>query len=40
VARIRQQESLMAVDDAVGRLVDALDDTGRLTNTLVVYTPR
>jgi arylsulfatase A-like enzyme len=37
VARIRQQESLMAVDDAVGRLVDALDDTGRLTNTLVVY---
>lgn len=30
--------SLMAVDDAVKRLVDALADTGRLRNTLFVYT--
>jgi arylsulfatase A-like enzyme len=37
MARTRQQESLMAVDDAVARLVDALDDTGRLEDTLVVY---
>ncbi len=37
VARTRQQESLMAVDDAVERFVDALDDTGRLENTLIVY---
>lgn len=36
-ARARQQESLMAVDEAVGGLVQALADTGRLSNTLVVY---
>jgi arylsulfatase A-like enzyme len=35
--RQRQQESLMAVDEAVGRLVQALEDTGRLSNTLIVY---
>lgn len=37
LARTRQQESLMAVDDAVARLVDALTDTGRLADTLVIY---
>lgn len=37
LALSRQQESLMAVDEAVARLVGALDDTARLANTLVVY---
>ncbi len=34
----KQLESLLAVDDAVGELVDALADTGRLHNTLVAFT--
>lgn len=29
--------SLLSVDDAVGRIVDALRDTGRLDNTVVVF---
>lgn len=33
-----QLESLLAVDDAVGELVAALEDTGRIGNTLFVYT--
>jgi N-acetylglucosamine-6-sulfatase len=33
-----QLESLLAVDDAVGELVEALEDTGRIGNTLFVYT--
>jgi arylsulfatase A-like enzyme len=36
--QVRQQESLMAVDEAVSRLVGALRDTGRMRNTLFVYT--
>jgi arylsulfatase A-like enzyme len=36
--RARQQESLMAVDEAVAGLVGALRDTGRMRNTLFVYT--
>jgi N-acetylglucosamine-6-sulfatase len=31
------QETLMAVDDAVARILGALEDTGRLDNTLVIY---
>jgi arylsulfatase A-like enzyme len=34
----RQQESLMAVDEAVARLVATLRETGRLENTLFVFT--
>jgi len=33
----RQQESLMAVDEAVRDLVDALTDTGRMSNTMFVF---
>lgn len=33
-----QYRSLQAVDRAVGRLVDALEDTGRLGDALVIYT--
>ena len=33
-----QLESLLAVDDAVGDLLDALADTGRLDETLFVFT--
>jgi arylsulfatase A-like enzyme len=33
-----QLESLLAVDDAVGELLDALADTGRLDETLFVFT--
>jgi N-acetylglucosamine-6-sulfatase len=33
-----QLETLLAVDDAVAELVDALEDTGRMGNTLFVYT--
>lgn len=33
-----QLESLLAVDDAVGELLDALVDTGRLDETLFVFT--
>lgn len=35
--RARQQEQLMAVDQAVARILRALAETGRLANTLVVY---
>jgi N-acetylglucosamine-6-sulfatase len=35
--RRRQYRSLLAVDDAVGRLIQALKDTGRLTNTMVIF---
>jgi N-acetylglucosamine-6-sulfatase len=31
-------ESLLAVDDAVGRIVDELDRSGELDNTLIVFT--
>jgi arylsulfatase A-like enzyme len=34
----KQLETLLSVDDAVGTLVDALRDTGRLGNTLFVFT--
>jgi arylsulfatase A-like enzyme len=33
----REYESLGAVDDAVGRLVEALEETGRLSTTLLVF---
>jgi arylsulfatase A-like enzyme len=33
-----QYRSLQAVDRAVGRLLDALQDTGRLDNALVIFT--
>ena len=33
----RQQQALMAVDEAVAGLVDALADTGRLSDTLIVF---
>jgi N-acetylglucosamine-6-sulfatase len=36
--RRRQYQSLLSVDDAVGRILDALADTGRLEDTLVVFT--
>ena len=36
--RQRQYESLLAVDDAVGAILGALADTGRLDNTMIVYT--
>lgn len=35
--RRNQLRSLQSVDDAVGRLVQALADTGRLENTMIVY---
>lgn len=35
--RIRQQEQLESVDDAVGEIVDALRESGRLRNTLLIY---
>jgi N-acetylglucosamine-6-sulfatase len=34
----RQYRSLLAVDDAVKRIVDALRATGRLSNTMIVFT--
>jgi arylsulfatase A-like enzyme len=34
----RQDETLLAVDRMVGRIVQALRDTGRLHNTLIVFT--
>jgi arylsulfatase A-like enzyme len=34
----RQYRSLLAVDDAVRRIVDALRATGRLSNTMIVFT--
>jgi N-acetylglucosamine-6-sulfatase len=36
--QIDSLESLLAVDEAVGRILDALEDTGRLENTLIVFT--
>ena len=33
----RQQEALMAVDEAVKNLVDALTDTGRMSNTMFIF---
>jgi arylsulfatase A-like enzyme len=36
--RISQYEALLAVDEAVGRIVQALDQAGRLSNTLIVFT--
>jgi N-acetylglucosamine-6-sulfatase len=38
VLRRNQYRSLQAVDRAVGRLLDALEDTGRLDNALVIFT--
>src|SRR5215203_4172325 len=35
--RTRQQEQLSSVDDAVGEIVSALRDSGRLHNTLLIY---
>jgi len=35
--RARQQEQLMAVDEAVARILRALAETGRLSNTLLVF---
>jgi N-acetylglucosamine-6-sulfatase len=34
----QENESLMAVDEAVGQLIDTLARTGELDNTLIVYT--
>jgi arylsulfatase A-like enzyme len=34
----QEQESLLAVDDAVARIVATLERTGELANTLIVYT--
>jgi N-acetylglucosamine-6-sulfatase len=36
--RLDQYRSLLAVDDAVGRIVDALSETGRLSETFIVFT--
>jgi N-acetylglucosamine-6-sulfatase len=36
--RIHMLESLLAVDDAVGEILMALEETGRLENTLIVFT--
>ena len=38
LVRRRQLESLLAVDDAVGSILQALADTGRLENTMIVFT--
>jgi arylsulfatase A-like enzyme len=35
--RRKQYQSLQAVDEAVARVVTALEETGRLSNTLIVY---
>ena len=35
--RTKQYKSLLSVDDAVGRITQALADTGRLDNTVIVY---
>jgi len=36
--RLRQYRSLLAVDDGVGRILDALRRNGRLRDTLVIFT--
>jgi N-acetylglucosamine-6-sulfatase len=33
----RAQEALMSVDEAVGRITGALEDTGRMSNTLFIF---
>ncbi|CAN5325035.1 hypothetical protein BH20ACT24_BH20ACT24_16250 [soil metagenome] len=33
-----QYRSLLAVDEAIGQILDALEETGRLSNTLLVFT--
>jgi N-acetylglucosamine-6-sulfatase len=38
LSRRRQYQSLLAVDRAVGRIEQALRQTGRLKNTMIVYT--
>ncbi len=38
ILRRNQYRSLQAVDRAVGRLLDALEDTGRLDDALVIFT--
>jgi len=38
ILRQNQYRSLQAVDRAVGRLLDALEDTGRLDDALVIFT--
>lgn len=35
---LRMRRSLLAVDDGIGAIVDALDEAGRLENTLLVFT--
>ena len=35
--RIKQYDTLLAVDDAVNTIVTALSDTGRLSNTMIVF---
>jgi arylsulfatase A-like enzyme len=35
--RVDQYRALLAVDDAIGTIVTALADTGRLSNTLIVF---
>ena len=35
--RINQYRTLLGVDDAVGKVVQALQDTGRLANTMIVF---
>lgn len=35
--RRRQYRALLAVDEAVGRIVHALEDTGRLDNTMILF---
>lgn len=36
--RIRQYRTLLAVDEAVGRILDSLRATGKLKNTIVIFT--
>jgi N-acetylglucosamine-6-sulfatase len=36
--RIDQYRTLLSVDDAIGTILQALKDTGRLANTLIVFT--
>src|SRR4029079_10780809 len=35
--RIKQYQALLAVDDAIDKIVHALSDTGRLSNTMIVF---
>jgi N-acetylglucosamine-6-sulfatase len=35
--RIKQYDTLLAVDDAINTIVTALSDTGRLSNTMIVF---